>query len=272
MNGYYERKIFEMKRLIIILLLAAVAALLISCADKAPAGETESATAAETTGIPETEGVTSSETMRGDTTAEATETEPETETETETETDTETAPEVTTAEGTETGTVTGTEAVTETAAPETEQTAVTTEEGKLNIIIGTVSVKPGETAEVDISLVGVKELMSAAVVLRWDGRLSLKDAKYKTGGGMTSTPDETNANGEPDWSGVKPPFMFNWLTLNPSKALVSDTVFVTLTFGVPDNAEPGLYEIRAAADPDNLFDTNENNVDFVIINGGINVK
>ncbi len=252
-----------MKRIAAVLILWAIAFSAFSCVQETPPAASEE-TSAETAGTAatETEAETAKETDTENESAWSTETEPETGTETET--DTETAPEVTTAAETETAAGTETTEAPETAPGKNE---------KLNIKIETVTARAESTADVRISFENVTELMSAALVVKWDGRLKLKDAKYAPGGGMTSVPDKTGENGEPDWSGVKPPFMFNWLTLNPARALTADTVFVTLTFEVPDGAKTGdTYAVTATADPDNTFDTNEKNVDFVIINGGINVR
>lgn len=251
-----------MKRIAAVLILWAIAFSTFSCVrETPPAASEETSAEAAGTAATETEAETAKETDTENESAVSTETEPETGTETET--DTETTPEVTT--GAETETAAGTET---TEAPETAPG----KNEKLNIKIETVTVRAESTADVRISFENVTELMSAALVVKWDGRLKLKDAKYTPGGGMTSVPDKTGENGEPDWSGVKPPFMFNWLTLNPARALTADTVFVTLTFEVPDGAKTGdTYAVTATADPDNTFDTNEKNVDFVIINGGIEI-
>lgn len=120
----------------------------------------------------------------------------------------------------------------------------------------------GENAFVHIKLENVKELASLALTVTWDERLTLDLADYAKLSGLKNLPDND------DWSTIGNSFTFNWVALEPENAISGDFTFVTLVFITPD--ESGTYPLTITANQENIFDSNDQNVPFTIINTEIN--
>ncbi|MBQ7700112.1 MAG: hypothetical protein IJT49_07205 [Clostridia bacterium] len=133
---------------------------------------------------------------------------------------------------------------------------------------GVESVVAGETATVKIKVQNVTDLASLALTARWDEELTLIDASYgpEFSGGLRHTPDMDNENS--GWDSVKSPFTFNWVALNTADAVDKDCVFVTAQFKTPED-KPGTYHMTLTANPDNIFDSDDENVPFIIFNADI---
>ena len=149
----------------------------------------------------------------------------------------------------------------------------TVEEGKLNIVIdGGVErkeAKAGDEVEVKIQLKNNTKIASILTKLTWNEKLSLVSSKVDindlvpAGGSsnalvVTKEEDPTTCN-------------INW-AYNNGQITEAECTYATLVFKVADNAAAGEFlEINAEIDPDNVFDEDMENVDFKLINGGIDV-
>ena len=130
------------------------------------------------------------------------------------------------------------------------------------------SVVAGDTVTVRIKLENVTDLASVALTATWDEELTLIDASYGTefSGGLRHTPDMDNEGS--GWDSVKSPFTFNWVALNTSDAIDSDCVFITAQFKTAAD-KPGTYHMTLKANPDNIFDSDDENVPFTLTNAEI---
>ncbi|MBO4423318.1 MAG: hypothetical protein J5879_07750 [Clostridia bacterium] len=157
--------------------------------------------------------------------------------------------------------------------PEETRELETIEEGKLNIVIdGGVErkeAKAGDEVEVKIQLKNNTKIASILTKLTWNEKLSLVSSKVDindlvpAGGSsnalvVTKEEDPTTCN-------------INW-AYNNGQITEAECTYATLVFKVADNAAAGEFlEINAEIDPDNVFDEDMENVDFKLINGGIDV-
>lgn len=145
---------------------------------------------------------------------------------------------------------------------------------KLNIVIdGGLDKKyaaAGEYVEVKISLSGNKGICSLLANVSWSEKLELQSAKYEcldenSEASMASYP----ANGA-DWNTVGNSFIFNWVSAKSEYK--EDGAVITLVFKVGSNViKDEFLFVNAEIDGDNLFDTDYNNVEFNLINGGVTV-
>lgn len=141
--------------------------------------------------------------------------------------------------------------------------------GEMRIIAGVDGdggVTAGETFTVKIRLENVTELSSLAFAASWDDELILTDAEYGSEfNGMKHTPEKVE--GEEYYAS---PVAFNWLALEDANAVKTDCTFLTLTFKAGSKA--GTYHLNLSADPDNVFDSKDNNVPFSVTNAEIVVS
>ena len=143
----------------------------------------------------------------------------------------------------------------------------------LNIVIdgGTEinKVKAGDTVDVKVELVGNTGISSLKAVISWPEELTLTNAVYD----IYDETDNSAMINEPEgeWSEVKGSFAFNWLSA--TKTLIGDMTFVTLTFSVSKDAENGIFlPVTADIKPYNVFAGLNTEVEYKLINGGVDVK
>ena len=124
-------------------------------------------------------------------------------------------------------------------------------------------VKAGDTVTVTIKLTNVTDLASLALTASWDDELTLVDASYGADfkNGLRHTPDMDEEDG--GWESVKSPFTFNWVALNASDAVYSDCTFITAQFKTAEG-KPGTYNFTLKANPENIFDSEDENVAYVL--------
>ena len=132
-------------------------------------------------------------------------------------------------------------------------------------------VKAGDTVTVKIKLTNVSELASLALTASWDSELTLIDASYgpEFSGGLRHTPEMDDEDG--GWNTVQSPFMFNWVALTESDAVFSDCTYITAQFETAEN-KPGTYHFTLKANPDNIFDCEDENVPYVLTSAEIVVS
>ncbi len=129
------------------------------------------------------------------------------------------------------------------------------------------TVRENNTVKIDVTLKNVKEIASVGLTIYWDEGLRLLRAEYADKNALIYEPNQKNASGEPIWIGTESPFMFNRIALDQSGVIRGDCVFVSLEFEVTDRwkfEEYRALHIRGEADPNNIFDTHDNNVPFEI--------
>ena len=87
---------------------------------------------------------------------------------------------------------------------------------------------------------------------------------------LTSVNFNSNWGTAVESQGMQSPYTINW---NPgtTEYKVEDSVFATLTFSIQDNALAGLAEITISYDEDNVYNLQEENINFAVVSGGITV-
>ena len=113
---------------------------------------------------------------------------------------------------------------------------------------------------VTISICQNPGLASAKLVLEFDNAALILDrVVYNTAiGGQALLPQNNQS-----------PLTLNWF--NGTQDATGDFVFVTLYFSVSDTAEAGNYEVTATYNADDIYNIEETNIDFAVMNGKITV-
>ena len=141
-------------------------------------------------------------------------------------------------------------------------------EDVLNIVVdgatGPVYATPGEYISVRINLVNNPGISSLKAVVRWADGLRLVgaeyDVQYRCGDCMIHTPN--------NWSVAdrNKQYTFNWVA--PNDTVYDDVTYVDLLFFVEYDAE-GFLPVTVECDPDDVFEGEDNNVEFVTLDGGV---
>ncbi|MBR3963789.1 MAG: sortase B protein-sorting domain-containing protein [Clostridia bacterium] len=125
--------------------------------------------------------------------------------------------------------------------------------------VETVTAQAGKTVDVKISVKNSPGITSTKLTITFDETLILESVTYGT---------EITGNF------IKPkkmtsPVILNWA--NGLEDFSGDYVFATLSFRIAADAQIGLQPITVTYDPDDVYNIEETNADFTIINGGITV-
>ena len=124
-------------------------------------------------------------------------------------------------------------------------------------IVEQVDAQAGQTnVEVKVLLKNNPGISSIALSIAYDTSITLTGFTYNGEIGGQSTPYNANA--------ASPKLVWvNW-----TENVEGDWVFSTLTFNVNENAS-GAYNISISYNAEDIYDVDENNINFDIINGGI---
>ena len=222
------------------------------------AAETTTTTAAATT-TTAAETTTTTEEVTTTTTAAETTTTTEEVTTTTTAAETTTTTEEVTTTTTAAETTTTTAAATTTTAPATttttaESTTVTT--GRVNYQIAEVEAQPGEKVPVPVYVINDTGTLGLTVQFTADSRL--KYQSNKAGDAYT---------GMPVWNAAS--FTLNW-NLDAAETAKSGAVLTTLTYKVPDDAQPGdRFPVEFVVENCSTVDENGNALTVGYFNGAI---
>nr|AKC35232.1 ScaB [Ruminococcus champanellensis 18P13 = JCM 17042] len=222
------------------------------------AAETTTTTAAATT-TTAAETTTTTEEVTTTTTAAETTTTTEEVTTTTTAAETTTTTEEVTTTTTAAETTTTTAATTTTTAPATttttaESTTVTT--GRVNYQIAEVEAQPGEKVPVPVYVINDTGTLGLTVQFTADSRL--KYQSNKAGDAYT---------GMPVWNAAS--FTLNW-NLDAAETAKSGAVLTTLTYKVPDDAQPGdRFPVEFVVENCSTVDENGNALTVGYFNGAI---
>ena len=222
------------------------------------AAETTTTTAAATTTTAAETTTTTEEVTTTTTAAETTTTTEEVTTTTTAEATTTTTEEVTTTT-TAAETTTTTAAATTTTAPATtttttESTTVTT--GRVNYQIAEVEAQPGEKVPVPVYVVNDTGTLGLTVQFTADSRL-----KYQSNAAGNAY------SGMPVWNAAS--FTLNW-NLDTAETAKSGAVLTTLTYKVPDDAQPGdRFPVEFVVENCSTVDENGNALTVGYFNGAI---
>ena len=131
------------------------------------------------------------------------------------------------------------------------------------IVASAVSVSAGTNdVEITVALKNNPGVISMMLSIAFDDDvLELTEMTYNSAIGGTTVPMRSDGYS---------PVVAYWAAGYTN--VTGDWTFVTLTFDVSDDATAGTYDITVTYDPENVFDEEETNVGFDIVNGSITVS
>lgn len=133
------------------------------------------------------------------------------------------------------------------AAGETEPT-FTVSSGQAN---------PGKNVNIRIRIDNNPGIASAKLKVQFDSALTLTGVTYNQSlGGMSMQPQK-----------LESPVTLNWF--NGAQDTTGDMIYATLKFKVAQNATPGFHDITVTYDPNDVYNIEEQNIDFQVQNGGV---
>lgn len=125
--------------------------------------------------------------------------------------------------------------------------------------VDNVSAEKGEDISLSIRIQNNPGIASIKLKVYFDGDLSLKTVTYNSQlGGSSQQPQKTLS-----------PVTLNWY--NGADNTDGDMVYATLVFTVSDTATTGNHTVSISYNADDVFNIDENNVDFDIQNGVVTV-
>ena len=126
-------------------------------------------------------------------------------------------------------------------------------------IVSSISEKSGATVSIDVSIQNNPGITALKFNLDYPTEaLTLKNVEYKS----LFSSYATGSNK------MNSPFTISWFS-NSSSNESANGVLATLTFEISNDAEEGNYPIELSFDPDDVFDSNFDNVEFAISNGAV---
>ena len=117
----------------------------------------------------------------------------------------------------------------------------------------------GETVDVKISFKNNPGITSAKLLVSFSDALTLEGISYGLSSGQTMQPETLNS-----------PVIINWINGN-TDFNTKDFLFATLTFEIAEDAEIGINDITVVYDPEDIYNIDFENIDFAVIDGGIEV-
>ncbi len=119
---------------------------------------------------------------------------------------------------------------------------------------------PGKNVSVTIRIDNNPGVASVKLKVDFDNDLILNSVEYNDTqlGGRSQQPEKLTS-----------PVTLNWF--NGDKNTIGDMTFAVLSFTVAENAAVGEHPITVTYDADDVFNTYEENIEFGIVNGCVNV-
>lgn len=126
-------------------------------------------------------------------------------------------------------------------------------------IVSSVSETSGATVSVDVSIQNNPGITALKINLAYPTEvLTLKNVEYKS----LFSSYATGSNK------MNSPFTISWFSDSSSNESANG-VLATLTFEISNDAEEGTYPIELSFDPDDVFDSYFDNVEFAVSNGAV---
>lgn len=126
-------------------------------------------------------------------------------------------------------------------------------------IVSSISEKSGATVSIDVSIQNNPGITAFKINLAYPtDALTLKNVEYKS----LFTSYATGSNK------MNSPFTISWFSDSSSNESANG-VLATLTFEISNDAEEGTYPIELSFDPDDVFDSHFDNVEFAVSNGAV---
>ena len=136
-----------------------------------------------------------------------------------------------------------------------------TPENAPQIVVGDYEVAAGGTVKVEVAINNNPGIASLILKVAYDNSLmTLTDVQYNTAmGGQTIIPADYSS-----------PVTLYWI--NAFENMSEDVVFATLTFKVNENTtSESVADIVVSYDANDIYNLNEENIEFVVQNGSVTV-
>lgn len=126
-------------------------------------------------------------------------------------------------------------------------------------VVSRISEKSGATVNVDVSIQNNPGITALKISLSYPtDELTLKNVEYKS----LFSSHATGSNK------MNSPFTISWFS-NSSSNESANGVLATLTFEIANDAADGTYPVELSYDPDDVFNSQFDNVEFAISNGAV---
>lgn len=127
------------------------------------------------------------------------------------------------------------------------------------LAVDTVTAERGEDVSLDIKLQNNPGIASIKLKVYFDSDLTLKAVTYNSGlGGNSQQPQKMDS-----------PVTLNWY--NGSANTTGDMTYATLVFSVSNTAVHGKHTVSISYSEDDVYNIDETNVAFTIVNGGVDI-
>lgn len=134
----------------------------------------------------------------------------------------------------------------------------------LTFTVDSVAGKPGDTVDVNVSIINNPGILGAVLTLNYDEGLILKNA---TAGTAFSTLSMTKPGR------YSSPCNFTWDGIEISSSDIRDGIVLTLSFEIPSTAVSGdVFNISVSSGDDNIIDSNLEPVTADFVSGGITIS
>ena len=130
------------------------------------------------------------------------------------------------------------------------------------IVVSSVTTLAGNTVTVDVSLLNNPGIVSMALTVDFDERLTL-----------ASVTDSGLIPGQVHSPTMGNPYVLCWVNDTATENYTANGVIATLTFEVPEDMPVGEYPITISYDLDNydIYNCDVETVEFAVVNGGVRV-
>ena len=134
----------------------------------------------------------------------------------------------------------------------------------LTFTVDSVAGKPGDTVDVNVSIINNPGILGAVLTLNYDEGLILQNA---TAGTAFSTLSMTKPGR------YSSPCNFTWDGIEISSSDIRDGIVLTLSFEIPSTAVSGdVFNISVSSGDDNIIDSNLEPVTADFVSGGITIS
>ena len=131
------------------------------------------------------------------------------------------------------------------------------------IVVGEVKGRAGEIVEVQVRLVNNPGIAAMKLSFEYD-----KDVLTFDEGLIGSGFAERGSTNIIDNNGI---ISLNWVAMPKVNYAENDVIYATLKFTIKSDAAVGDSSLSITYDPDNVYDKNEDNVEFIVENGNVKI-
>ncbi len=148
----------------------------------------------------------------------------------------------------------------ETSSASSETVSIPNNVEEPTFVVESVKAKKGsKRVPVKIKIQNNPGISSIALIVSYDSSLELESIDYNSDiGGQTMLPEKINN-----------PLKIIWVS--PLEDMMEDALFATVYFNVDEALPEDFYQISLSYNPDDVYNLSEQNISFIIKDGGITV-